>query len=231
MPNGRRTKGRASRAPPVVRVQQPRSLVPPPQNVNPTIRATQRYICSHNNFLEYLIYPEDLGCYRGVAKSSTVLHSNMQSVRLLGIECWQPYVETDPSTYVDQTCYIDWNVPNVANQFYDFDPTSQVTGTTASIAQPAYLRAKPPPRSAAGRWCDLTNTSAHPALCRLGVGNGCIIDVTFEYHLGAMGPAAYNSWPATGFLLLTPDASYSCCLDHFTGTKHLLPVGPTIEAQ
>lgn len=215
----------------MVRVQQARSLVPPPHSVNVTHRVVQRYICSHIAFREYLVYPEDLGMYRGIAKSATTLHSNISAVRMLGVEIWQPYIETDPSLSVDQTCYVDWNVPGVSNQFYDFDPSNQVVGSTASIAQPAYLRTRPPARSAGGRWCDLTNSSAHPALCRIGVANGAVIDVTFEYTLQAAGAASYNAWPSLGYLVLTPDASYCACLDAFTGTRTLLPIGPTSYPQ
>ncbi len=214
-----------------VRVQQARSLVPPPASVNGRFTATQRYICSHNVFREYLIYPEDLGQFRGVARNSNSLDSNISAVRVRSVEVWQPYIETDPSLSVDQTCYLDWNVPNVANQFYDFDPTTQIVGSTASIAQPAYLRARPPEKSAGGRWCDLTNSSAHPAMFRLGVNNGAIIDVTFEFYVAAGGSGAYNSWPSVGYLVLTAGACYCACLDSFVGTRSLLPVGPTTVPQ
>jgi hypothetical protein len=127
------------------------------------------------------------GCMCSIANS--VVSSLYDSVRVTRVEVFTPPASQGSSA----TCSLNWNSSGSG-----FAPNLEVSDTSVSVADPAYISCKPPPRSVSGFWNQFSDTSV---LLTLVAPVGSIIDVHLSLILADSASAnTANGGITTGSL-------------------------------
>jgi hypothetical protein len=100
--------------------------------------------------------------------SNSAITSFFASLQILKVEMWTPPASQGSAA----TCSVNWEGFNGA-------PNREVSDTSVSVAQPAHVVSRPPPRSQAAFWINGTQTLSN-TIFTLVAPSGTIIDVTLR---------------------------------------------------
>jgi len=106
-----------------------------------------------------------LGVAGAIAIGANALQGIFQSVKLHQVEVWSPPAAQGAAV----TCSLEWEAPTNATQ-------NEVSDTTVSVSQPAYIRCRPPPNTQCAFW----QTYSSNVMFYLTAPVGSIIDVTLS---------------------------------------------------
>ncbi len=118
--------------------------------------------------------------------TSGTVQSMFEAVRIVSVEAWNCGVPGN--TYpVSTTIALSW--------LGAYGSSTEVSDTTMSVAEPAHIHARPPPRSSAAFW---TPAGASVPLFSLTASSGAVVDIDLELVLSdttstGIVPPTYSS--------------------------------------
>lgn len=141
---------------------------PPARQSNIMVTHKFRFVCASSATLE--VTPNALLSAAGlVATAATVAYPIGMSMKIRRVSVWSPPPSQGTSAYAA----IQWYGHNAGI------PTSQISDTTMSVSQPAYVTSKPPQGTRAYQW--LTEDSSY--VFQVKVETGSVVDVDLSFYL------------------------------------------------
>lgn len=166
------------------RSRAPRLLLQPPQiSTHPIYSAVFRFAATAG--VGYTINVANLigVCGAVCSVANTTLQPIARAVRLKKVEMWAPQTAVGAATSI----LLSWS----SNATY-FSPTTEITDTCLSTAQPAHLLAVPPAEASASMWHEDSGTDD---LFTIFGPTGSVVDVHLNFVLNDTG--AVSSIPVT----------------------------------
>lgn len=130
--------------------------------------------------------------------ANSTLNAVAASVKIHEVEIWSPPASQGSAA----TCSIEW--------LSTYSPTIEVSDTTVSVSEPAHIKCKPPPGSAASFWI---NPGSVQNIMQVSAPIGSIIDVKCSHVLVDTGTAGRNFSVSAGTL----GTLYYLALDQSSG--------------